>query len=96
MPRGSSGAKVFCRAPPNLSDSRLSLGEREPSDRPRPIWGTRRGGLRSPGGAGRAASLRKAKKAKREQQKSGQGQGAEPGQSFGPLPGAGATGAASP
>jgi hypothetical protein len=41
-------------------------------------------------GAQFAKALKDAKKAEREQQKSGQG--TEPGQSFGPLPGAGATG----
>jgi tetratricopeptide (TPR) repeat protein len=49
-------------------------------------------------GAEFAKALKEAKKAERQQQKSS-GQGAEPGQSFGPLPGAGATGgggAASP
>ena len=30
MPRGSSGAKVFCRAPPNLTDSRLPAPEQRP------------------------------------------------------------------
>jgi tetratricopeptide (TPR) repeat protein len=47
-------------------------------------------------GAESAKALKEAKKAERQQQQSGQG--AEPGQSFGPLPGAGATGggAASP
>jgi len=50
-------------------------------------------------GAEFAKALEEAEKAEREQQRSGQGEGAEPGQSFGPLPGAGATGgggAASP
>jgi tetratricopeptide (TPR) repeat protein len=45
-------------------------------------------------GAEFAKALEEAKKAEREQQKAGGegGQGAQPGQSFGPLPGAGATG----
>jgi tetratricopeptide (TPR) repeat protein len=42
-------------------------------------------------GAEFAKALEEAKKAERQQQKAG-GEGAEPGQSFGPLPGAGATG----
>jgi tetratricopeptide (TPR) repeat protein len=42
-------------------------------------------------GAEFAKALKEAKKAERQQQKAG-GEGAEPGQSFGPLPGAGATG----
>lgn len=42
-------------------------------------------------GAEFAKALKEAKKAERQQQKQS-GQGAEPGQSFGPLPGAGATG----
>ena len=43
-------------------------------------------------GAEFAKALEEAKKAERQQQKAG-GEAAEPGQSFGPLPGTGATGA---
>jgi len=43
-------------------------------------------------GAAFAKALKQAEKAQREQQRQG-GEGASPGQSFGPLPGAGATGA---
>lgn len=43
-------------------------------------------------GAEFAKALKEAEKAQREQQRQGGAQGASPGQSFGPLPGAGATG----
>jgi tetratricopeptide (TPR) repeat protein len=43
-------------------------------------------------GAEFAKALKEAEKAQREQQRQGGGEGASPGQSFGPLPGAGATG----